>query len=357
MKAKIFFVCSSLNSGGAERVLSILSRPLADRYSNVEYIMWKDQPVFYNIDNRIKLVNIEKECGSRNLRKRMLWFRKYVNKSNPNLILSFSAPFNMLTIASLLFTNHRIIACERVDPRSFRWGRHFEIARNLLYRKAFGILAQTQMSKEYFKGNLFRKTQVIYNPITMSLNDVGSALNTKKSNTIVTAGRLVSQKRHDLLIKSFSKFKTTHPDYQLIIYGEGTEKEKLISLTKKLGLFKDVSFPGNAKDLWEKIKSAKMFVMSSDFEGMSNSMIESMCLGIPTISTRVSGATDLIQNNHNGILIDTGDDEALYQSLCKVADNEGFASKLGQNGTKLYNKLSVDVISKEWLDYIDFNVE
>lgn len=350
---KIFFSCSSLGDGGAERVLSILSHRLVQHYDCVEYITWHNLPVFYNIDQRIKIVNIEKECRSKSLFKKMCWFRQYVKTEKPDLILAFSAPFNMLTISSLLFSNNRIIACERTDPRSFRWGRHFEILRNLLYRKTIGILTQTQVSKEYFKRSLYEKTHIIYNPISMDKEVVGSALKTQKEDIIVTAARLAKEKNHILLIKAFARFKRKHPRYKLKIYGEGQEREQLETFVKLLNLEDSVELPGKTKDLWNKIKSARMFIMTSFVEGMSNSMIEAMCLGLPTISTKVSGATDLIVDNENGILIDINDEDALYKSLCKLAENDDLRIKLGQNGAKLYDKLRVDEISKHWIDYIN----
>lgn len=351
--SKIFFTCASLQSGGAERVLSVLSPKLVEHYEEVQYILWYEAPVFYTIDRRVKLVSIEKESGSKSTSKRMKWFRKYIKEQKPDLILSFSAPFNMLTLASLLFTGNKVIACERVDPRSFRWGKLLEFFRNLLYYTADGILTQTQLSKDYFKGNLYKKTDIIFNPITMGADIVGSAVYTPKQKIIVTAARLAKQKRQDLLIACFAKFKIRYPEYRLIIYGEGSEKDRLLALAENLEVSGNISMIGNVMDLWERIKSANMFVMTSLFEGMSNSMIEAMCLGIPTISTKVSGATDLIKNDENGLLIEVDDEEALYDSMVKIADDDAFAKTLGINASKLYDYLNVESISAQWIKYID----
>lgn len=353
---KIIISCASLQGGGAERVLSILSPVLLEHYDEVQYVMWYEAPLFYDIHKGIKLVSIEKEVGSKNTFRRMMWFRRYIKREKPNLILSFSAPFNMLTLASLLGTSSKVIACERVDPRAFRWGKHLEILRNLLYYKAEGILAQTQMSKEYFGGRLLRKTDVIFNPVTMNPEIVGAAVRTNKFDLIVSAARLAKQKRQDMLIECFARFKKTHPSYKLVIYGEGPERNNLIKISEELGVKDCVSLPGNVKDLWNKILPAKMFVMTSSFEGMSNSMIEAMCLGIPTISTKVSGATDLIKHKENGLLIDLDDKETLYEYMCRIADDNLYASKLGRNGAELYQLLDVESISKHWIQYIDSKI-
>lgn len=355
--SKLFISCSSLVFGGAERVLSILSTPFADHYDEVHYIMWQDRPVFYTINERVKIISIEKLARSSDMRKKIFYFRQYINLHRPDVILSLSAPFNMLTIASLLGTKYKIIAAERVDPRSFHWGRHLEIARNCLYRRASRILAQTQYCKEYFTGNLRRKTDVIFNPVIMPKEIIGSALTEKKENLIITAGRLAVQKRHDLLIKVFAKFSKIYTDYKLVIYGEGSERENLTNLIKKLNLTGRVKLPGAIPNLWDKLKSANMFVMTSIFEGMSNSLIEAMCLGLPCISTKVSGAIDLIENNRNGILIDIDDEKALLDSMKKIAQDENYAYKIGKEASKVYDILNADIITKQWLTCIDNIIE
>lgn len=351
--SKLFISCCSLSSGGAERVLSILSKPFADHYDDVQYIMWYDNPVFYDIDKRVKIVCLEKEAGSRSTLKRMAWFRKYVNVQKPDLVLALSAPFNMLTLASLLGTSHKIVAAERVDPRSFRWGKHLEILRNLLYHKATGILAQTEYCKDYFKGSLYKKTDVIFNPVIMPEEMIGSAIRTEKKKVIATAARLAPQKKQDMIIRVFAKFHESHPDYSLKIFGEGAERENLTKLASDLGIANYVELPGSVKDLWVRLQSTNMFVMTSLFEGMSNSMIEAMCLGVPCISTKVSGAVDLIDSGKNGVLIELNDENALYDAMMRIADDSDYASSVANEGAKLYDVLNVDTISQQWVSYID----
>ncbi len=280
-------------------------------------------------------------------------YRKYVNKEKPDVVLSFSAPFNMLTLTSLIGTKHKIVVAERVDPRSFHWGKMMEKIRNMLYRNATGILAQTQYCKDYFKPRLAKKTDIIFNPVLIPDEMIGVALKTPKTKTIVTAGRLEIQKNHIMLINAFEKFHKRHPDYNLIIYGEGSQRDALTYHILNKELSNSVFLPGTKSDLWKEIISAEMFVMTSDFEGMSNSMIEAMCLGLPCISTKVSGATDLIQNEYNGILINTRDEEGLVNSMEKIASNHSFAMNLGLKGSEVYRILNVSHIAKLWIDYIN----
>ena len=95
-----------------------------------------------------------------------------------------------------------------------------------------------------------------------------------------------------------------------------------------------------------------MFELVSDREGMSNSMIEAMCLGLPCICTKVSGAIDLIRHRENGLLIDVGDVNSLVESMAFIADNPQKAEEIGANAATLFSILNKDIIYKQWVDYV-----
>lgn len=100
-----------------------------------------------------------------------------------------------------------------------------------------------------------------------------------------------------------------------------------------------------------------MFIMTSMFEGMSNSLIEAMCLGLPCISTKVSGAVDLIKSGENGILIDIDDKAELLAAMNRLADNPKEAEEIAKRATLLYEELNVSQIAEQWLNYIDNKIE
>ena len=351
---KLFIFCASLQTGGAERVLSVLSSPFANEYDSVEYLMWYDAPVFYELDSRVKLVSVEKECGTSNKLKKILWFRKYVSNNNPSLLISFAAPFNMLALVSLLFKHVPIIVAERNDPDAFRWGIFLKKIRDILYYSAKGILVQTESSRQYFVGSrLENKVETIPNPVLMKLEMVGQALNTEKRPLFVTAARLASQKRHDLLIEVFAEFRKIHPEYVLQIFGKGEEEKHLKNLISTLHQDGHILLEGRVHDLWDRMLPAKAFVMTSTFEGMSNSLIEAMCLGLPCISTKVSGAVDLINNNNNGYLIDIDDRKALLDSMNRIASDEEANYKVAKEASVLFEDLNVRKVSSQWIIYIN----
>ncbi len=348
----LYISTGSLQAGGTERVISILTSRFVKIGFNIKIFIWRSLPVFYDLPESIEIIDIPKSCKSNNILKCSLYFRKYLKANRPKILIGFSAPFNMLTLLSSMCLGIKTIVCERNDPRCVPFKLYQRTARNLLYYLADGILTQTTHNKAYFHGRLYRKTEVIYNPIFLDVQYRGAALTMPSIHTIVSVARLKKQKNQELLIRAFKTFRQSHPDYTLIIYGDGDYKERLKAMIESLNLEESVKLPGTTTHVFEEIIKADFFVLSSNFEGMPNTLIEAMCLGLPCVSTKVSGATDLIHDGVNGYLIDIGDEEQLVEKMCILADSPEKRMSIGKNATQLYERLNVDVISNQWLNYL-----
>lgn len=351
--SKLLVTIATLGSGGAERVLSILSTTLADNFDDVQYVMWDGGDVFYEIDKRVKIVSLPELSGCKGRTKQVKAYRRLVKDEKPDLILSFLTPYNMLVLLSTIGMKQKIVVAERTDPkRLLAGGKPMLILRDFLYRRACGILTQTEYAKSCYGGILAPKTKVIYNPVMMTEEQVGEALRTNKSKTIVSVGRLEPVKDQFSMIDAFGIFHNTHPDYKLAIYGEGPMREELLNKINTLGLQDDVKLPGRNNQVWEKMVEADCFLLTSKAEGMSNAMIEAMCLGLPVISTKVAGATDFIEDGINGYLVDVGDYITMSAHMSEIADNPKLQKDLGKSAKKAYDVLKADIICKQWSDYL-----
>lgn len=113
---------------------------------------------------------------------------------------------------------------------------------------------------------------------------------------IVTVGRLTVQKNQKLLIESFSEVLKKYPNIILEIYGDGEKREELKYIIKTLGVSNNVIFKGNILNVHEAIADAGLFVLSSDYEGLSNALMEAMMMGLPCISTTCAGSDELISD-------------------------------------------------------------
>lgn len=349
----LYFSIGTLSSGGAERVVSILVNKLINKDFDITIFLWIGSNVFYDIDKRVKIISIEKECGSKNILKKTLWFRSFIKNNPPSLILSFLAIFNILVLASLVGIRVKKVVCERNDPRYTPFWGWLRRVRNVIYYLADGVLTQTDNNKSYFSKRLQKKIKVIYNPILMDYDLVGSALWANKDNSIISVARLEPQKNQKMLIRAFSLFSLKHPTYKLVIYGKGKSHDELTKYIKDLNLEKKICLAGVTQDIFDKMKVADIFVLSSYFEGMPNTLLEAMCVGLPCISTKVSGAVDLIRDGENGYLVDIDDAYTMAEKMDTLATSKAHRNELGLNASGLYKKLNIDVIYKEWETYIN----
>ena len=115
-----------------------------------------------------------------------------------------------------------------------------------------------------------------------------------------------------------------------------------------------ITMPGFSKEIHKAMVHSYMYVSSSDYEGISNSMLEALGIGIPTICTDcpVGGANMFINNGGNGLLVPVGDDEALFQAMRRMIEDKEFAMKCSQNSKLINEKIKIDHIAEQWINLI-----
>lgn len=350
-KKKIVFFIGTLRPGGAERVISILSKSMSKENYDVTILLYYNEKIFYELDPCVKVESVVKNTGSKNMLVNMKWIRQFF-KSNTDIVISFLAPFNMLAIVCDFGLKTPIIVADRNDPRKIPTNFVLRKARDFLYLLADGVVIQTTHNRDYFSSYIKRKSVIIYNPVDLN-EKKGIATKTVKKKRIVSVGRLMKQKNQLLLLRAFKKVVSMRPDYKLTIYGEGPERPFLEKYILENHLEESVDLPGSVKNVHECIANAEIFVMSSNFEGMPNALIEAMCLGLPSISTKVSGATDLIQDGVNGDLVDLNDEQALADKIIRLIDDNNRRKTYAFNAIELNELLNTETIEKQWIEYIN----
>lgn len=198
-----------------------------------------------------------------------------------------------------------------------------------------GLVFQSEGARDFFDEKIRAKSVVIHNSVEVPVDKYPVPLNRRKR--IVSAGRLHEQKNHSLLIDAFAKIASDIPEYELVIYGDGDLRE---SLQKKIYNYKlndRISLLSACKDLWDKIHDASLFVLSSDFEGMPNALMEAMALGIPCLSTdcRPGGAHTLIKDGINGFVIPRKDTNALAEKMLYILTHPDVSKKISEGGRKI----------------------
>ena len=157
-----------------------------------------------------------------------------------------------------------------------------------------------------------------------------------------------------MMINAFSMLADEFPEYKLIIYGQGVLEDELRAQIKALNLENRILLPGFASNILEKVAPCSMYVSSSDFEGISNSMLEALGMGLPTVVTDcpVGGARMVINSGENGILVPVGDTKAMYEAMRSILKDPALAAQLSQEAIKVRDKFPLCKIAKRWLDVL-----
>lgn len=345
---KIVFVIVSLAGGGAERVVSILANQLVKKM-DVTIMMTAGNTVAYPLDKRIHLLCIGGTSGgSMRLRlKRIQKMRDYFKANRDAVIISFGPGTSFFAVTASLFLKHKMLISERNDPAICP---HKKL-RNIVYARADRLIFQTQDAKDCFPCGIRKKGVIIPNPVSAELPPVYKG---ERKKAIAAVGRLEPQKNHKMLLQAFAIFHGKFPDYSLHLFGEGSLKEELELLAEQLKIKESVIFEGFASNVPERIREMEMYALSSDYEGISNSLLEAMAVGLPCISTDcpIGGSRLCIHSNQNGILTSIGDATAFAHAMERIAADKEFAQKLSRNAQKIRENYSEENISGQWMDII-----
>lgn len=350
MTEKVIFVSNFVGNGGAGRVLSILANRFSESNRVVTICTFSDKKETYPINSNIRNIIINPTSKFLVIKKikRILRLRNVIKRNPDAKIIAFEYFVNMQTIIAALFLKNKIIVSERNDPAILDQRPFMKIARNLLYRLANVLVCQTPDAKNYFPKDIRKKTVVIPNPLSSRLPDPYSGLRKKE---IVNFCRLEPQKNLIMLIDAYHLLQIDYPEYILSIYGDGSEINKLMEYIRKNKLLDKVKIHGFTFDVHSKIYDCTMFASTSDYEGISNSMLEAMAIGLPVVVTDCpcGGARMFIRSYENGILAPVGDTQAFYESMKYIVKNPKEAKRIAENAIKIREELSFDKIYKKWM--------
>ncbi|MBZ9687779.1 glycosyltransferase [Clostridium estertheticum] len=354
---KITFCIECLASGGAERVTSVLANSFYDNGFQVDIIILEKSDNEYQINNNIKKHYLTlPQSGNIVLKyiKNLKSLKDLLNKIGSGTVISLAMPaLNRYLVLSLLLKKTKLILSERNDPKNFPDTKKLRKIRDLTYKFANIIVFQTNNAKDYFPKKIQKKGVIIPNPIK---KDLPQRYNGNRTKEIVSFCRLAPQKNIPMLLNAFELLAKDYPNYTLTIYGRGEQEEELKEYAKGLNCKDQVTFKDYAINIHSKIIDSAMFISSSDYEGISNSMLEALAIGLPSICTDCppGGARMFIKPYENGLLVPVGDAFALYSAMKELIENQDLSDKLSKNAIKIREELSQDKIFKKWLNLLKF---
>ncbi len=349
---KIGFLVGDLGiAGGGERVVCNLANELVKQYEVHIFHFGCSCP--FRIAEKIFVHDLKVNSNNPILRKfkRNKYLHTELCNNAIEVLIAFGWQPSIHASNAIRGTEIKLICSERnnplIEPANFVW----KLFRNRAYKKANFLVCQTEEAKKYLNKE---KSCVILNPLKDNLPM--PAEGNKRDKSVVNFCRLHKQKNLPLLIDAFQLFEKQYSDYELLIYGEGELREELEEYIYIKGLGNKVKILPFNNNIHEQIVNAGMFVSSSDYEGLSNSMIEAMALGIPCIVTDcpIYGARMVIENEVNGLIVPMNSATEMAQEMGRVANDLTYANILSRNALQIRENLSVVSISKKWIEIIEF---
>lgn len=347
---RIVFLCHGAGNGGAERVIVRLSEEFVVRGYEVLLVTTNASHNDYAISAGVKREVILADQGCRLLRTitRIARLRSILLDFRPFCIVSFSAISNIQSIISTCGISCGVVVSERTDPSKYPLTRFGRLCRNFLYRFADRIVFQTPDAMSYFNRLIRRKGIVIPNPLCQRAE---AAYDGFSSKTIVGVGSLGDQKNWSMALKACELVFARHPDYRLEIYGEGPQHDELLAFIEGSKFLEGrVYLKGFVSDIHDRLSKAVLYISSSNYEGISNAMLEALAVGTPAICTDcpVGGARMIIDDGVNGVLVPVNDYVSLADSMNQAIEDEGWRRLLSKNARKIRKQLEVGPIVDLW---------
>ena len=351
--ARICFITNSIGFGGASKILCFVAESLAERGHSVLIMNLRgtadvsgyERPVsqkiaLHHIKSGSRFAQLEEMCG-------------IVKAAGGEIVIGFTEGPNWMARVVGLKLGIPSIMSERGDPErtGVKKGLKGRVALALINGSRGGVF-QTEGAREFYGRGLKKRSAVIPNPIFIAGNVPEAGLREK---TVVSVGRLDNfQKRYDVMLRAFAIFREAHPEYILKLYGRGTDEAQIRQWAEGMGLGESVRFMGLTTQPMQDIVNDGMFLITSDFEGIPNALLEAMAVGLPCVATDCTpgGARLLITDHENGLIAPVGDPQAIAAAMRAYAEDALLAEKCGNRARAVVTRFAPGQIADRWEEYI-----
>lgn len=354
----ILFITSSINFGGAAKMLCFVAESLRCRGYNICIVNLKSTQNTTDYERKlhddIKLVTVPQFIKSKRL-NHIRFIKKTAKDFKAEILVGFTNFPNMYaTLVGKMLGIPSIIS-ERGNPQYTFGNSVKDKILVAIVNSSRGGVFQTDGAKAYYGKGLQKRGIVIPNPIFIN-GEIPNVKQSEREKTVVSVGRLDNfQKRYDVMLDAFKIFVSRYDDYILKLYGTGNDEKLITEWVEERNLTDNVRFMGLTTQPMQDIARDGMFLITSDFEGISNSLLEAMAVGLPCVSTdhTPGGARLLIQDHENGLLAPVGDAEGLAKAMCEFAENSELAEKCSNNARDVVNRFDPQRIIDMWEEYIN----
>lgn len=348
-----------MNTGGAERVASILSNSWVSKgYKVILMPTFSGRgPCFYELSPDVQLIYLADLITIHtktwlNQIKRLFTLRQFIRTEQPDVIVSFLYNVNVAAIIASFGLGVPVIICERTDPFITPISRWLQIACRFTYPLSKLLIVQTQsvLNKYVTSGWSLKQLAVIANPVTFAMQNIQPSKSNTATKQLISIGRLDEGKQFDLLISIFSRLAKHHANWTLKIIGDGILRADLQQQITDLGLESRIELAGPSMMIGEELKQADIFAFTSKHEGFPNALIEAMSEGLPCVAFDCpSGPREITMDGQVALLIPLNDEQAFKLALERLMLDADLRDALGKKGrASVISRFSLDKIMKQW---------
>ncbi len=372
--------------GGAERIFVELANMLVARGYEVSCIHFEDEEgrPFYPLDRRIELINIfprfrsERRWPYNMLNSKRLpdgvrhwaeWHLKkdpiiallgdYFRYSKPDVAISFLPPANtpaLLAAAGtdvkVIPTNHNVPARDYLDPKRWSNNPYDRTMRLKALRHAAAIHVLFADFGAWFPGELQSKVVVVANYVS---KDVLRHQPGDREKVILAVGRLAPVKNYMMLVEAWALLAPKHPDWRVVIYGDGPQQAKLAARIEELGVGDSFTLGGTRSDMGAVYAQSAILCHPAEFEGFGLAPAEALALKMPVVAfADCPGVNQFVVDGQNGLLADrAGGAEALAAALDRLIGDPELRRRLGDNGPASVATFTEEHFADAWVELIE----
>lgn len=350
---KMLFVMPVMKYSGAPKMMATVANWFAEAGEDVTVCTFLDPEITQKLHE-----NIQKDClnfkrsQSRIGRLTLDYLRlrkaiiHYVLDKKPDVLMTFGDIFSTTALKALKKAGITTVVSERVDPSGTDLISRYK---RKAFKNASGFVFQTDGAKNCFDSAVRERSYVVPNPVT--LGDAECVPFAERQKKIVSVGRFeFKQKRQDVLIRAFEKVHEKYPDYVLCFYGDGPDLAKAKEMVAQSPAKDFVCMPGAVSPVEDYIKDAELSVLSSDYEGIPNAVIEAMNMCVPVVSTDCSpgGARLLLGEDEFGYVVPCGDAEALAEKMIYALSHPEEAQEKSAKAKASLERFEPSKIAEMW---------
>lgn len=363
---RVLLFIHSLHGGGAERVAVDLSAHWARAGRDVMVVTQAGkEDDAYALDPKVSraVLNTVGEGGGlrgiwSNVR-RVRALRRVIREFRPDIVLGMMTTASVLSVIAGAGLGCRVIATEHTHPPSQAMSGFWQRLRRWTYPKAARVVALTSGTAAWIETHVpGSRLAVIPNPGALAV----AAGEPRKypeprpgRRRLLAVGRLHQDKGFDLLIQAFEQLASAHPDWDLVILGEGGERAALEAQLRQSGMQDRVWMPGRVGNVGDWYASADLYVLTSRFEGLSNTLLESMASGMAAVCFDCdTGPREVVRDGVDGVLVrPNGDVPALCAALDAVMGDDAMRARMAAAATDVRDRFSANRVLARWEELFD----